>query len=556
MIQSWKELNSSRSSSLTLSRLQFFWPRVPFTFVMVKVHRYLTWIRGLCDKSVSRSNDLEIPVGVEENAVRISHQSGSETEIEEQSSLQTVAEEIAQGFHFSDERLAAVVSGFMKQMNEGLSSHGCMIEQLPSYITQIPTGQEKGTYLAVDLGGTNIRICSVALHGDGTYDLTQEKAVIPVHLMTSIEPMELFRWVAALIHQFLMKHHPDSATLGQPSISPAFDLGFTFSHAVQQTSIKSGTLIRWSKGFDIRGVVGQDICALLQSALTEFRLPVRVTALTNDTIGTLLARAYIAPDTATTIMGAVFGTGTNGAYIEQAANITKLGGPNTRLMIVNSEWGNFDQNLEYLPFTEFDKMVDARSVNPGLEKFEKMVSGMYLGEILRLAIFYLLEVSKTNATTDIKIPAASKLDEQWSLDASILTILEADTSLDLSVSRTAIEQGLGLGSVSCAVAKAFRTIACSIGKRAARLGAVAIGAVILQTNSLVAHSERPKRIDIGVDGSLIELYPPFLIEMRKALSCIDGIGADGLARVDIILTKDGSGVGAALAALIILVFTK
>ncbi|KAF2027358.1 hexokinase, partial [Setomelanomma holmii] len=283
------------------------------------------------------------------------------------------------------------------------------------------------------------------------------------------------------------------------------------------------------------------------------RLPVRVTALINDTVGTLLARAYAAPKSATTIMGAVFGTGTNGAYIEQASRIKKLGEcviENERVMIINSEWGNFDQNLEYLPVTTFDKTVDAQSVNPGFEMFEKMVSGMYLGEILRLAFVSLLEDSRMNILEQTDIQAKSRLYESWSVDTSVLSSLQADNSLDLSVSRIRLEQTLGLEMVSYEVVRALRTIACSIGRRAARLGAVALGAVILQTDSLGRSSNSAGRVDIGVDGSLIELYPPFANEMRRALSCIEGIGLDGLTRIDIAIAKDGSGVGAALAAYI------
>ena len=56
-----------------------------------------------------------------------------------------------------------------------------------------------------------------------------------------------------------------------------------------------------------------------------------------------------------------------------------------------------------------------------------------------------------------------------------------------------------------------------------------------------------KRIDVGVDGSLIELYPRFVAEIRRALGIIRLIG-NGKERIDIVITKDGSGVGAALAA--------
>lgn len=65
-------------------------------------------------------------------------------------------------------------------------------------------------------------------------------------------------------------------------------------------------------------------------------------ALVNDTVGALLARGY---QTGGCLLGAIFGTGTNGAYVEQIEKIKKLqakvqGGPKD--MIINTEWGAFD----------------------------------------------------------------------------------------------------------------------------------------------------------------------------------------------------------------------
>ncbi|KAF3792439.1 Hexokinase-2 [Nymphaea thermarum] len=45
------------------------------------------------------------------------------------------------------------------------------------------------------------------------------------------------------------------------------ELGFTFSFPVEQTSIASGTLIKWTKGFSIDETVGKDIVAELVAAL-------------------------------------------------------------------------------------------------------------------------------------------------------------------------------------------------------------------------------------------------------------------------------------------------
>ena len=45
-------------------------------------------------------------------------------------------------------------------------------------------------------------------------------------------------------------------------------------------------------------------------------------------------------------------------------------------MVINTEWGAFGDNgeLEFVR-TKWDKEVDAMSVNPGKQIFEKMISG-------------------------------------------------------------------------------------------------------------------------------------------------------------------------------------
>lgn len=46
---------------------------------------------------------------------------------------------------------------------------------IPTWVFGYPTGKEQGSYLAVDLGGTNLRVCEVELEGDGRFAITQSK---------------------------------------------------------------------------------------------------------------------------------------------------------------------------------------------------------------------------------------------------------------------------------------------------------------------------------------------------------------------------------------------
>ncbi|KAH8654508.1 hypothetical protein BGZ60DRAFT_155498 [Tricladium varicosporioides] len=530
--------------------------------------------------------------------------------------LAAESQRIAKEFELSDEDVQKITNEFIFEMNEGLEKNATSMSQIPTYVTGVPNGTEKGLYLAVDLGGTNFRVCSIQLHGDTTFTIVQSKVAIPRELMVAKTATELFSFLAKQIELFLKNHHEDHfnahirrrQTVSTPEgyrDEHIFRLGFTFSFPVHQVGINKGTIIRWTKGFDIADAVGQDVCALLQKEIDILKLPVKVAALVNDTVGTLMARSYTSPGKTGTLLGAIFGTGTNGAYVEKLSKITKpMEGDydkTTGEMVVNTEWGSFDNSLKTLPNTIYDQILDKDSINPGIQMFEKRISGMFLGEILRIVLVKTLanpsialfrdDNSSTNDfKTTASVDADSPLHTQWAVDSSILSIAESDSSSTLSVLRQSIEEKLGVSAPSIEDAQAVKTIAHAIAKRAARLAGVAIGGIVLQTGRLkpgassvpgpasTAHIVEDLKagnlvdaaaataskladtaglavnedevVDIGVDGSLVEFYPDFEAYMREALRVMDGIGAAGERRIRIGIAKDGSGVGAALIALV------
>jgi hexokinase len=68
-----------------------------------------------------------------------------------------------------------------------------------------------------------------------------------------LEPLiqELFDFIAAALAKFVDTEGDDfHLPEGRQR-----ELGFTFSFPVNQTSISSGTLIKWTKGFSINGTV-------------------------------------------------------------------------------------------------------------------------------------------------------------------------------------------------------------------------------------------------------------------------------------------------------------
>ncbi|KDN63398.1 putative hexokinase [Colletotrichum sublineola] len=538
------------------------------------------------------------------------------------------ARRIAHDFDFPAEEVRRATFHFLKQLNEGLQGDGTSMCQIPSFVTNLPNGSEKGVCMAIDLGGTNLRVCSVELNGDSTYSLTQSKSVIPRHLMTAPTYKHLFRFIALQVKTFLEKHRPSdlemwAGLLKEENVSEEArkkhgkSLGFTFSFTFDQHAIDKGTLLYWTKSFDIADAVGRDPCAMLQEALDEQQLPLLVTALANDTVGTLATRAYTSPGQSSNVVGAIFGTGTNGAYMERISRITKLHSRKEfrdaepgAVMALNTEWGGFDNKLEVLPTTEYDRELDRDSVNPDDQHFEKRISGMYLGEILRRVLVDLIQSQP--GIFEFDVSPSSLLHVPDSIDSSLLSLVVQDDTPNLEHARGEIARVLGAARVSTNDAKAIKILSEAIGRRSARLSSVAIAGVALQSGifepkTAGAQSLSPswglginilkpilygvqtfwrflasclrvkvritvpkkqcssqantpgsqgvrdlegevETIDIGVDGSLIEHFPNFEKHIREALGEIPGIGDRGDRVIKIGMARDGSGVGAALIA--------
>lgn len=438
------------------------------------------------------------------------------------------ADGIAAEFDYTSEQLKAAVKHFEVLVGRGLADDEQAMPMIPTYVTDIPKGTETGTFLALDLGGTNLRVCSITLNGDGTFSIRQSKFPVSKALQKATKHEELFGFIAAKVEDFVREHHEDA--FSATSTDHHLRLGFTFSFPVIQTAINKGTLQRWTKGFNIQDAIGKDVVELLQSQLDKKGIPVQVVALVNDTVGTLMARSYGSPKEGGAAMGAIFGTGTNGAYLESTKNIKKLaaipGEP--KYMIINTEWGSFDNDLKVLPITPYDNAVDKLTPNPGVHLFEKRISGMFLGEILRQTILANMQ--------------ASLISEPWSLNTALMSEICIDDSEDLTGVASVMVENLGIQD-STENRQAIRSITYAIGRRAARLSAVPIAALAMSTGGL----QLGQSYNIGVDGSVVEFYPNFESMLREALREIFGRAKE--ERCVIGLAKDGSGVGAALVAL-------
>lgn len=277
---------------------------------------------------------------------------------------------------------------------------------------------------------------------------------------------------------------------------------------------------------------------LLQDALLRKHVPVKITALVNDTVGTLLSNAYQKPDT---IAGLILGTGSNGAYVEKIARIGKwkLQDTTSDEMVINMEFGAFDNEKVILPITRFDNKLDRKSINPHYQTFEKLISGMYLGEVVRNVITDMMDRNLLFGHQK----STERISSHYRFETSYMSSIEEDASSDLAVVRDILDTDLNLVNVDLVELKMVKRICQLVGTRAARLAAVAIVGILTHADHLRS------AVDVGIDGSLFEFYPSFGARIYEAMAELLPDYADSIRdTVRLGLARDGSGVGAALTA--------
>ena len=272
-------------------------------------------------------------------------------------------------YRLTENQLVDTADLLTARVEEGLAADGCEIKCLPAWLSR-PAPGLTGEALALDAGGTNVRAARLRIApGAATLLAGPASAPLPTGRDEPIDAPVFFSPQAALVREV--------------STGP-LPLGYCFSYPAAVRPDRDAVLLRWTKEVQVDGVVGLKVGSLLNDALVAMGAPPRGVTVLNDTVASLMAAATLpAAATADGLIGLIVGTGTNMAFFSKTA-IAKLG-DDARVpeqMAVNLESGNFTPPH----LTETDERLDLESENPGGHRFEKAVSGVYLGKLLAAEI--------------------------------------------------------------------------------------------------------------------------------------------------------------------------
>lgn len=417
-------------------------------------------------------------------------------------------DKVLKAFEVDREGMLKIAHQFKETMEAGLKGEQTCLKMLPAYIGK-PTGQEKGIFMTLDMGGTNLRCTKFKIEA-GNFEklaeikeklINKEKNFDLTKSDTTAE--QLFGYMAQCMSGII-----------EPGES--MYLGNTFSFPCRQEGINEAYLIHWTKEITTSGVEGENINKLLGDALKAGNINIEPVAILNDTVGTLLVAMYSYQEAD---IGSIMGTGHNTCYLEN--NHPVNGGK----MIVNLESGNFNVGL---PVTKYDELIDRNSQMPGLQLLEKMVSGYYIGSLVKevCADLYSEKALFTNSEAD------------------------TDTFFNQSFNALMVENFILYPAktseqYNCTItdAEIIKSVSEVVLKRTIRLVATTLlGILFHQENNGIRVTNKHV---VAIDGTIYEKMPKAPKLMEEAFA--DALGEDA-ENVQIRLVKDGSGLGAAIAA--------
>lgn len=443
------------------------------------------------------------------------------------------------------ERLLEMSARLQDEYKESMRSSN--ISMLPSYQHTLPTGNEQGDFLALDVGGSTFRIALIRLTGkrnEGDGLQVRRVRSFPIdEKIRQLTGQSFFDWMASRIGDMLTEYNHMNGTT-----DARLQMGLAWSFPVEQTSPSTGRLLTMGKGFRAaHGLEGEDLSKLVTDACHARGLNVEMRAIVNDGAATLLAQAYQDPATR---MSLILGTGMNAAIFLPVSSLGrgKFGDrPDSwhtvaKRVVVNTEVSMFGKKI--LPTTKWDEDLNANHKLPDFQPLEYLITGRYLGEILRLVI---LEAISNIGLFDGQIP--DRIDEPYAFETRILATFESDPSPTLANASAAFLTAHPMRSPPKLQELEFIR---DVGRLASRRGAAYLATSLhalwaVRTASEGMEPGETSHVTIACDGSMVEKYPGFRQCTQRYLDKLCVLSGASEGAVTLELAPESSIFGAAVA---------
>ncbi|KAG8384214.1 hypothetical protein BUALT_Bualt04G0094700 [Buddleja alternifolia] len=447
---------------------------------------------------------------------------------------QRILRKFARGCATPAAKLWLVANDLASEMEAGLSSSDdgdTKLRMRVSYHAPLPTGEEKGTYYGINLRGTNFVIVGARLDGknEPVSELRKQEIAIPSAITANANSTrELFDFMALELAKFMSAYgEPDS---DEAQAREQRKLGFTISSPIDQLAPASSPTAIKCNNLALDHTVGKELADEINQALNKHGIELRVFAVVNDTIGNLAGGRYYSKEAS--VAAVTLGMGTDVAFIQSPKPIKES--LKSAEPVINMQWGNFKSS--HLPLTEYDTLLDAKSTNPGGRIFEKLISGMYLGEIVRRV---LLKMAQEAALFGDCVPP--KLATPYLLRSPDMAAMHQDTSEDYEVVEEKLKEIFGINNSTPMVRETVAEVCDIVAERGARL----VGAGIVGIVKNLGRISNRKSV-ITIEGGLYEHYRIFRNYLHS--SVWEMLGSELSDNVIIEHSHGGSGAGSIFLA--------
>lgn len=218
-------------------------------------------------------------------------------------------------------------------------------------------------------------------------------------------------------------------------------------------------------------------------------------------------------------------------------------------VIVNTELSMFGTGL--LPTNRFDQQLAAAHPLPDFQPLEMMVSGRYLGEIVRLV---LLEGISKAGLMGGQTPAILKVG--YGLDTHVLAKVEAATSIPEG--RKVLVEHLSDIIYSDEDILAIQQIVKAVSKRASACIAAAVYALRSVRDNAESQSQKAEEMDgpahetVACAGAVIQQYPGFMAATQSVLDKLYDLDTETKGkRVVLCIAHESSLLGAAVGSAVV-----
>lgn len=415
-----------------------------------------------------------------------------------------------------------LLKSFDGEMTAGLCGGESSLAMIPSYISIDKDVKTCTPVVVLDAGGTNLRTAVVTMDEQGGVDIGNFTKRSMPGADKELDKDQFFEAFAEFV---------------VPNLEHSETIGFCFSYAAEITPECDAKLLYWSKQIQVPSVVNTMIGAGLLEHLKARGFDRKVVIL-NDTVATLLAgKSTGLAHNYSAYVGIILGTGTNTAYVESNANITKRSDLEpSGSMVINVESGGFN-NIEQC---RFDKLLDQRTNDPGAYTFEKMISGAYLGS---LGTVVLMEAAKAGLFSG----SAKELILNWDGPGGEWNPVSNKHLDDLCGGAPGDDNPFLNAAFSGEDRELVKSLCAPVYERAAVLAAVNIASAIIKTG---AGHDPASPVCVNVDGSTYyrTLTADFRNRVKSELKEL--LEKRGIA-YELIKVDDSPVIGAAVAGLMV-----